>query len=178
MDLDTALASAKRPERTVALCLRGDLVAEVEELERQLHAVRQEEQTSLAGNPKARELAERIEALRGEMKDSTATLRLRGLSNPEWVALIREHEPRDGNKDDEAIGYNAEAFFPALVKSCLVGVSDEQFDRLYALISAGQFDELLNAAMDVSRRKVSVPKSFAASAVLQQTSETPGQPAA
>ena len=168
MDLNTALTEARRPERTVSLCLRGDLVAEFEDLERQLQTEQQRNVDSLAGNPALQEIAEKIEALREQMTASSVVLRLRGISNPEWHALIRANEPRDGVADDKALGYNVDEFFPALVKACLVDVSDEQWQQLYGAISSGQFEQLSDAALSVSRRKVDVPKSFSASEILRK----------
>jgi hypothetical protein len=170
-DLDTALANAKRPERTVSICLRGDLQAEFEDLERQLQVEQQRPGDSLAGNPAVREIAEKMEALRQQMQDSTVVVRLRGLGNPEWRKLVQAHEPREGNDADAMFGYNEESFFPELVKACLVDVTDAQWDKLYETITAGQFEELNNAALAVSRRKVDVPKSFVASEVLRTPAE-------
>jgi predicted phage tail protein len=170
-DLDTALAGAKRPERTVPLCLRGDLQAEFEDLERQLQVEQERPGDSLAGNPAVRQIAEQIEGLRQQMQDSTVVVRLRGLGNAEWNALVRSHEPRDGNETDNSLGYNVETFFPALVKACLVDVTDAQWDRLYEAITSGQFENLNDAALAVSRRKVDVPKSFVASEVLRKPAE-------
>jgi hypothetical protein len=175
IDLDSALADAKRPERTVSICLRGDLVAQIEDLERQLHDAMHDKPAndSLAGNQTARELAQQIEAVRDQMRDATVVLRLRGLSNPEWHKLVAAHEPRDRNVGDKTFGYNVETFFPALIKACLEDrVSDEQWTRLQDTLSAGQFDQLATAALAVSRRQVDIPKSLAASETLRSSGET------
>jgi hypothetical protein len=143
MDLAAALASARRPELTVALCLRGDLIAQIQDLERQLDGATKNK---------------KVQSLQKEMQDATVVLRLRGLSNPEWHKLVAEHEPRDGNSGDKAFGFNVETFFPALIKACLQDrVSDEQWTQLQDTLSSGQFEELSNAAVAVSRRKVNVP---------------------
>lgn len=168
LDLDAALAAAKRPERTVDLCLRGDLQADFESLERDLADEQAKPGDSLAGNPRVVEIAEQIEALRQEMQDATVTVRLRGIGNIEWNKLVADNEARDGNQADQAYGYNTETFFPSLVKACLVDVTTAQWTRLYETISSGQFEDLSTAALAVSRRKVDVPKSFAASEVLRK----------
>lgn len=189
MDLDAALANAKRPERTVGLCLRGDLQAEWENLERELLAEQRKDSDSLAGNPRARELAEQMQTLAEQMKESTVVLRLRGITNPEWERMVADHPPRDGNATDKALGYDTSGFFPALVggytdqqgehhHGCLVDVTPEQWARLYPVISSGQFDELSDAALAVSRRRVDPPKSFAASEILRSSEAASSSPAA
>jgi hypothetical protein len=80
-DIKSMLNGARLPERTVPICLRGDLVAEHEELERQLEEANRRASDSLAGNG-AGELADRIEALQEEMRAATVTFRVRALPKP------------------------------------------------------------------------------------------------
>jgi hypothetical protein len=165
-DLDTALANAKLPERTIPLCLRGDLQAEFEDLDRELVDEQAKPNDSLAGNPRIIELTEQLDRLREQMKDSTVVLRVRALSNRAWLALVNEHEPREGNHVDAAYGFNLETLAPVLVRRCLVPkVEDDQWERLYAVLSNGQFEQLFLAAHGATRGKVDIPKSFAASEI-------------
>ena len=171
--LDAVLASSRLPERTVPICLRGDLVASFEELERDLHAAQENPQNdSMAGNVEARAIAEQMEALRSDMLAGTVTLRLRAVTNPKWNRLVADHEPRDGNAADKSFGYNHEAFFPALVRACLVDVTEAQWVALYDAMSSGQFEQLSDAAVSVSRRRVDPPRSFAASEALRSGAAT------
>lgn len=170
-DLSALLDSAALPERTVEVCLRGDLQAEVEELSRELQQARA---TTLADRGEMRKLAEQIEKTREAMLDSTVVFRLRGLNRAAYSSLMVGHPPRDGNDGDATVGYNADAFFPALIRACMVepDLTDEQWDRLVEVLSSGQFDALADAALAVCRRKVDVPFSFAASATLLASDET------
>lgn len=171
--LSDLLEQASLPEKTVEVCLRGDLVAQVEDLERDLRDLRTNTQT-LADRGKARQLAEQIEQVRAEMQNSSVVFRLRGLNRKQWADLLAAHPPRRNDETDKALGYNTETFFPALIRTCLVepSVDDEQWERLDALLSSAQFDALVDAALAVSRRKVDVPFSFAASATLANSGET------
>lgn len=173
MSLDDLLNSAALPEKTVEVCLRGDLTAEVEDLERQMRDVRTNAQT-MAERGTVSALAQRIEELRREMQSSAVVFRLRGLNRAGWTALLRAHPPRKDDKVDAAMGYNVETFFSALIRACLLEpeVTDEQWERLEALLSSKQYDDLADAALTVSRRKVDVPFSFAASATLRTSDET------
>lgn len=172
-DLDTQLDEASLPEKTVEVCLRGDLVAQVEDLERELRDLRTNTET-MADQGRARKVAERIEAARAEMSAKAIVFRFRGLDRHGWAQLLTDCPPRDGVATDKALGYNPETFYPALIRRCLVEpqVTDEQWERLDARLSSGQFDSLADTALAVSRRKVDVPFSFAASATLRSSAET------
>src|SRR4051812_15675270 len=74
-DFRDLLKQAKLPERTVPVCLRGDLVADHEALERQLQAAQDRPVDSFEGNG-AGDLADRIRGLEGEMREHTYTFRL------------------------------------------------------------------------------------------------------
>lgn len=173
IDLNAALKAAKRPERIVRLCLRGDLVAEHQEKERRLVELNAQNRDSLAGNPEARALAEEVSALEAEMDEATYPFRVRGLSEPEWRAIVAANPAREEDEADATLGYNTDTFFDDLVKRCLVPApSDEQWASMVEVLSSGQFEELRDAAIGASRRKVDVPKSLAASATLRKSDAT------
>lgn len=163
--LDALLDAAALPEKTVEVCLRGDLVAEIEDLERELRDLRTNTET-MADRGKARLLAEKIEAARDEMQQYTQVFRLRALNRKAWSALIGLHPPRKDEDGDLALGYNVETFFPALIRGCLVDpqIDDAQWERLDDMLSTRQYDDLAEAAIAVCRRKVDVPFSWAGSA--------------
>jgi hypothetical protein len=166
------LGTAKLPERTVLICLRGDLVAEHEELERQLADLNRRPSDSLAGNG-ATEVAERIEALQEQMAASTVTFRLRAMPKPKWRALLAEHPPRrddDGNPnpEDAQIGVNLETFWDAIARACIVEpeIDDETWEILAGpegKLTDNQVGRLADAAWSVNRGDVDVPFSRAAS---------------
>jgi hypothetical protein len=74
------LAEAKLPERTVEICLRGDLVAEHEELNRQLEFLEQRGRRQPWPATAAPSWPSRSAALEAEMRDNTYPIRLRALS--------------------------------------------------------------------------------------------------
>jgi hypothetical protein len=173
------LNDAALPEKTVEICLRGDLVAEVEDLERELRDVRTSIET-MADRGRARQLAEQIEKAREAMRQASVVFRFRGLNRRAWSALVVGNPPRKDVEGDRALGYNPEMFFPALIRACLIepSLDDEQWEQLDALLSSAQYDALVDASLAVSRRKVDVPFSFASSAVLADSDETSRQPSA
>jgi hypothetical protein len=165
----TMLAGAKLPEKTVPLCLRGDLVAEFEKLERRLAEVKERPVDSLAGNGEA-ELIEQMEALRAEMHEHTFDVVMRAKPKHEWRALCNAHQPRkndDGTPDDRdaLLGVNADTFFDAIVRACMVDpdLDDAGWAELDAVLTDKQFQSLADAAWAVNRSDVDIPFSPAAS---------------
>lgn len=179
------LASAKLPERTVEICLRGDLVAEHEEAERQLELAEKKTPDSLAGNGTA-EIVERIEGLEEQMRESTETFTLRALPHrrsaaddrPTHSELKKAHPPRRDAagelvEDDEGAGYNVDTFNEALVRLCVVepSMDEADWDALFAVISEGQFAVLAMACIFLNRGDINVPFSRAASKAKRATAE-------
>jgi hypothetical protein len=169
-DFRDLLKQAKLPERTVPVCLRGDLVADHEALERQLQAAQDRPVDSFEGNG-AGDLADRIRGLEGEMREHTYTFRLRAVPKRQFRALVADHPPRrddDGEplRDDAVLGVNRDTFFTALVRAC---VQDPQLDDgewvelLDEKLTDRQFMDLADAAWFVNRGEVDVPFSHAAS---------------
>jgi hypothetical protein len=170
-DFKTLLAGARLPERTVPICLRGDLVAEFETLDRQLEALTGREADSLEGNG-SDALAERIEALRQQMRDASYTFRLRALARHEFRQLFTDHPPRrdpdtqEFNPRDVNVGVNMDTFFDALIQACTVDpqLTDDQWvELLGAKLTDRQHGTLADAAWYLNRGEVNVPFSQAAS---------------
>jgi hypothetical protein len=176
-DFAALLAGAKLPERTVSICLRGDLVAEHEELERQLEKAEQSPASSLAGNG-ADDLAERIEALQDEMQAASYTFRLRALPKPQWRQLIEAHPIRRDEQNeildaDRYMLVNTETFPDALIRACLVDpeLDDQQWSTLNGSLTDKKYDDLFEAAWGLNRREVDIPFSHAASRMRRGSGE-------
>lgn len=173
-DVADLIRSARLPERTVPLCLRGDLAAEHEELCARLAEEQQKNLGSLAGNPGARALAEDITALEALMAEATIGFRLRALPRREWAELVAKHPPRrdDGGRvlDADRVGVNADDFMTAILHRCVVEpiLTEEDWD---ALVNEGltdaQYEQLTDAVWALNRRDVDVPFSLAASTILR-----------
>lgn len=177
-DYKTMLAAAKRSRRSVPICLRGDLVAEFEQLQRQLEEA--ERQGLAAGGieevPAAQQLAERIEALREQMQASTYPFVVEALPGPAYRTLKAAHPPRQGEDgeivdDDKFLDANYDTFLLPLFRASLVDpvLDDAGWDETDAALSDGQYNQLLSAALQVNRGGVDVPFSPAASRRLRST---------
>lgn len=164
------LAEAKLPERGVEICLRGDLVADHEALERRLEAAERASLHSMEGADVA-QLADQIEQLQQEMREHTYTFRLRALPRHEYRALVQAHPPRreengDPNEADARTGLNQDTFFPDLVRRCAVDpelTEQEWAELLDSKLTDKQFETLTDVAYFLNRGDVDVPFSRAAS---------------
>lgn len=169
------LAKARPAERTIRLCLRGDLVARFEELERDLAKAQSSTGDSLAGSGAA-PIAKAMEELREQMEDSTVTFTMRALPRPAYRAFIAAHPPRKGPdgkvlpEDEDGIDNSTFAF--DLTRRCLVDpeMNDEEYAHLVDdILSDWQFEQLWVAALAVCRGDVDVPFSFAASTLMSNS---------
>lgn len=173
------VAAAKLPERTVELCLRGDLQARFEELDRQAReALEVPADGRLVGNPERKRLAEEIELLRMEMRESVEVFRLRALPRGRYTALMGDHQPAEGDEQQRHLGYNPSTFFPDVVLRSIVepeGIDEQTWGEFLDTITDFQFDELVSAVTFLNHRKVDIPFSRAAS-LLTRSSEPESTP--
>jgi hypothetical protein len=171
------LAEAKLPEKTVPICLRGDLVAEFEDAERLLEAASEHRNDSLDGGGDVGELAERIEALREQMREDTYTFRLRALPKRDFRALVSDHPPRrvtneagdeEFHQQDRFLGVNFETFFDALIRASVVDPELDDADWVVLLqekLTDKQYDKLADGSWTLNRSDVDIPFSHAASLI-------------
>lgn len=179
------IKAARLPERTVEICLNGDLVAEHEQAERDLEQAQRTATASLAGNG-AGEIAERIEALEAEMHESVEIFTLRALpqkkmpnsDRPTWGELLDRHPPRRGDDGeivdaDKSLLINTATFYEDLIKVSTVSpeMDAEDWEGLFGAISNAQYGELSMAAWLLNRGTVNIPFSLAASRMRRATAD-------
>lgn len=165
MGIDEILAAIHRPEKTVPICLRGDLHAVFEQLERDFikaDTAITDDVTTTGASAEAVKLGQRMEEIRGEMRDATEIFTLRALPRTEWVALAQAHPQRPGIDTGDV---NEETFTLALVAACCIDpeMTVEQALLLHGELSEGQWMSLASAAWNLNREVQDVPFSLAAS---------------
>ncbi|MFF0864158.1 hypothetical protein ACFYUV_20535 [Nonomuraea sp. NPDC003560] len=165
------IGRVKRPEKTVSICLAGDLQAEFEDLERDLQIARdQPADGTLAGgaNPMATQIAQQIMELRERMREHTTVFKFRGLPRKEYSDLVAACPPSDEEREKGA-DVDWELFPVQLVAACCVShqMTPEEAGLLADELTDAQWESLYVAAFAVNKRAVDVPFSFAASAILQ-----------
>lgn len=171
-DIEDIIASAKRAEKTVRICVRGDLNARIDELEQQLEDAQGWKPATLAETSPVRGLAEQIEALRQEMHEHEHPFTFRALPPKEWSDLLAEHPARE--VDTEAgYSFNVETFPTAVVSACAINpvMTVDQVQRLIPALNQGQWDDLFTTVWRVNVRATDIPFSLAASAALASTEQ-------
>lgn len=164
-------AKIRRPEKSVPLCLAGDLQVTFEQLERDLGKAREQpSKGTLAGssNLEAAEIARQIQALQEEMREHIEVFRFRGLTRREYSDLVTKHPPSEADEDKGA-DVNWETFGVALIAACCVShpMAEDEAGELVDILTTAQYSALFQAANAVNILGLDIPSSLAASAVLQ-----------
>jgi hypothetical protein len=176
-DFREKLKRAKLPRRTVEICLAGDQVAEFERLSRELEQASQRPAVdSIEDDGGMLEIAQRIEALRGQMRADTEEFVVQALPGPKYRELKAQHPPRQDDEgavidDDRFLDANLETFAEPLLRACLVApeFDDELWAETVEALTDRQYEDLVNAAIFVNKGSVTVPFSRAASAILSSS---------
>ena len=118
-----SLAAQAQPRRkTVELCLRGDLVADLESAEDHGDGARVDELTKA-------------------VKDATVVFTLAGLTRDKYRALEAQHPDAEGGA-----GWNVETFPEALVRASIVSPLVQPGDPLFDVLTPAQVEKLFEAA--------------------------------
>lgn len=174
--IDEILAVTKRPEDVEEVCLRGDLVAEYERLERQLRTA-SKTAVSLGEPSPARVIAGQMEALRAQMVEFTEPFWFRALPPRGWSDLSAQ-EP--DSVTDETTPEQKKVLRDAwhawaceiIAASCYEPqMTVEQATALADSLSNGQLVRLFNKAYMVNAGRTSVPFSDAAFELLQDSGQ-------
>lgn len=167
MSAKDKISRARLPERTISICLRGDLNAAWEELAEQVLKLKTAAAASLAGADLG-DLPERIEALRLEIEAESIVVRLRALPQREWDELIAENPPRPGVEKDARSGLYAFGFYSAVVPRSAIDCELDA-DDWHALIgdaktngklTDGQWDYIITNINSLNQKAASVPFSL------------------
>lgn len=165
MDIEQIIAGAKRPETTVPLCMRGDLHAVWEQLDRDFDTADKEitDEVTSGGSPvRAVKIAKQMEEIEREMRDSTVIFTMRGMSRSAWKSLTEAYPPIEGVDEGDV---NEEGFVLAMIATSCVepAMTIAQAERLRDQLTDGQWQELATAAWQLNKSMVGIPFSLAAS---------------
>jgi len=132
VDIDEVISGAKRPERTLELCLRPDLAAKLEDVQRRYAEEKDRPRESLADGGNLGALADELKAIKAEAAEHTIVFRFRSLNHYRIQTLARDLPPRDGVPMDKRLGYNVDALTWNLFRECCYepDLTDEQVERL------------------------------------------------
>lgn len=171
MDAEELLKIIRPLEATTRVCVRGDLLADRSDLERQIEiAIQRDGHPSLGSVPASHLLAQRLEALLQEIDENTHKFRFRALPRSEFRALQERHPPREGNEIDKALGGNIETFPQDLIAACCIdpAMTPDQLESFLDVLSDGQIMELFGCALGLNRSQADFPKFETASSILER----------
>ena len=133
VDWKSLVAQAQPRRNTVRLCLRGDLLADLESAHQE-------------GN------GERVADLEAQVLGATVDFVLGGLTQDKYRALEAAHPAPDGEG-----GWNLDTFPEALVRACLLSPAVAADDPLFGVLTPAQVEQLFNAAFLASNEADSLP---------------------
>jgi hypothetical protein len=179
VDFDDIRKLATRPTRVVSLCLAGDLVEQIDQLERQLADAKPP--VSLGDASPKRLIAEQIVALQDQMRESTVDFHLRALPSRKWSHLLVERPERKENEpaqewEPRLFAWQAEVTSQTCVDPVMTA---EQVGELVDELHFKAWAELSTACYLLNMGDVDIPNSEAASELIgtsEQTSRRQPQP--
>lgn len=161
--IDEILAQATPRERTVSVCIRGDLAGKADQLAAELAKVNEEwEPADLTDVHPGRKVAAELKAVREQIKAAEVEFVLRYIGDKAYSDLLAAH-PSDN--DNEL--FNADFVKALIAASCVDPVmTEQQVAELFEKLNQGEIKRLFDAAWDVHNSSEIVPFSLAASALL------------
>jgi hypothetical protein len=176
LGIDEMLAARKMPQRSIPVCMRADVLADIEELERQINSLRSDNDDPrlAAGNTaSADELAHEIRDLEAEAAKYTVALRLQAVEREEWNRFVDTHtsENDDGTRKLDLSALTVD-IFPKMLVSPLMDA--DQQARFLRGLTEGQWEEVMQLVFELNRNKITVGKSLTASLAMQPKNAKPG----
>ena len=169
-------------EQSVRVCVRGDLVAQLERLEADLVEARDADENENR-HPKAPKIAKQIEELQAVARGHEVEFVFRSIGRKAWSDLVSQHPPTKKQKAElkgnQRLEWNPETFpIAAVAESCIkpAGVTEDAVQRIADEWTHGQWQLLWNACLAANIKVNDVPSSVAASAILHG-SEQRSEPA-
>jgi hypothetical protein len=165
-DITEILKAASPRQRTVKVCVRGDLAGEVERLTEELAQVSADwEPSSIAEEHPGRRIAAELKAAQDAAKEALVPFVLRFIGDRAYNDLLAAHPSDNPNElfDDRT--------FPKalIVASCVdPKMTIEQATELFETVNNGEQKKLFDAAWEVHNDAAATmaPFSLAASALL------------
>ena len=162
-NIEDILAEATPRERTVMVCIRGDLLGEADRLQEELSRVSSDwEPADLADVHPGRDLAAKLKALREQIKAAERPFKLRYIGDKAYSDLMAANPAKEDNQ-----AFDSDAFPRALIAASCVDpvMTEEQVAQLFEKINQGEVKKLFDAAWDVHNSSEMVPFSLLASAL-------------
>lgn len=151
--LSDLLGKYKPPERTVSVCLRGDLRARHDELSRQLESVRMPSTAKMADSSEAVELAALLRAVEEEMRDATITFRFKALGH----YALKKIEDRFPSKNGRGWDVNEGAHALIAATSVEPTMTEDEAKEVLGELDRDNALRLVNTAWEACTGSADVP---------------------
>ncbi|TXS35354.1 hypothetical protein [Streptomyces sp. t39] len=173
-NIEDILKRAKPRQKSVWVCLAGDLLAEVDRLERELREVGEGwSPDSLAATDPREKIAKRIKSVREQMKKAETEFAFRSIGDRAWSDLVAAHPPKKQGPGGQTLMWDPDTFPRALIAASAVDpvMTPEQLDALFEVLNEGQRTELWDCAYAVNTEATSIPFSLSASGILSSLTD-------
>jgi len=163
--IEDLLAKVKPATASVKVCLRGDLMGDLDIVNDDLTELDGWESSSLSDVDPRADLLARKRELQEQMRDESQVFTFQGIGDKNWSDLLAAHAPREGKEDEE--NFNPETFAPALLAASSVEpkMTEDQVKRLFDNFTLTQRNTLFAAAYSANTRGVDIPFLSASSVV-------------
>lgn len=171
-DFEAVKSRATLPTRTVSLCLAGELVEKITQLERRLAEAKPP--TNLGEASPKRIIAEQIGAVQEQMRESTVDFHLRALGARKWAKFWASMPTRAENEAADVWDERIFPFYAEMVSlSCVDPVmSVEQVEELVEVLHSSAWNRLANGCLSLNMGEVDIPNSAAVSELIGTSEQT------
>lgn len=155
--IDDLLAKVKPATASVRVCLRGDLLGDLDLINDDLDQYDEWEPSSMSDPDPRTELKARKAELEAQMRAESAVFRFRSIGDKAWSDLLAAHPPRKGKEEDE--NWDPTTFPTALIAVSAVEpvMTVEQAGKLMDGFTLNQRNTVMAAAYSANVRGVDVP---------------------
>jgi len=164
MSFSSKMASAKLTDTEVSLCVNSDVARAYNNAFTALNDANEAAKVDprlVKGKSAAQQEAEDlIEKLSAEVDEASVTLKVTAMPFEDFTSLILNHPPREGNKTDEAVGFNTLSFYIEAAEATSEFVDDDgtsrklspdEWKELRAKLADGEWDSMIEAVDAVNR---------------------------
>lgn len=176
LSIDQILSAARRPQESIPICMRADVLSEIGELERRIRVLTADDddlRMISQHEDNAADLADKIRELEAEADRYTINLRLQAVDRRRWNVAVDNHKTEDEDSGEEKLDLNAlveELFVESLVSPEMTPAKQEQF---LAALTEGQWEKVVQTVWVLNRTVTTVGKSVTASQVFIRQSAKP-----
>lgn len=172
-DFETIKSRATLPTRIVSLCLAGELVEEIRQLEQELANAKPP--ANLGEVPPKRVIAEKIAAAQERMRESTQDFHLRALGARKWSKFWATMPVRAEGETADVWDERVFPFYAEMVALCCAApvLSIEEVTELAEdVLHSSAWNRLANSCLALNMGEVDIPNSAAASELIGTSEQT------